>query len=77
MHDGEKPLCIIGVLFHEEWGFPLDNKYGTFPDRLRDLLTWEAETIMFEAQNAQDKGATWGDALDDAIRLAVERGWAK
>lgn len=81
-----RPLCIVGTLLVEEFGISgstffersvegsgVDGLLDDLPEftELLDDNEWsEVRNVLLVAQNAQDRGRSWGDALSSA-RLEV------
>lgn len=81
--DDAVPSCIVGHVFHA-MGIPVLDMLkiegssvnsDVTEDLLRDnsiQVTPRATRLLYSAQDLQDSGHTWGEAVDDAVRYASE-----
>lgn len=73
--DSDQPLpgCIIGTAIYMQTGEFVDEDYEYMnADHLDEYLTENARKVAYEAQRVQDKGGTWGDALETAYHFDPE-----
>lgn len=71
---GDKPGCIAGHVYHRA-GLSLETlklmeNNGASHPGFRQRVTGEGPTILSIAQDRQDKGETWGQALRAAVQTA-------
>ena len=76
--DGSGPACIVGNVLHRA-GVPLDElsqMEGQAADTVSGRYGFDSEAsmLLWRAQDEQDAGNTWGDALEFAkTQAAVDR----
>ncbi len=83
VNEDGSPSCIVGVAFAEEIAAAgitfgaarnTDGILALLRYELTDLpLTAKAISFLFNLQNAQDNGATWGEAITTAKEAADRR----
>lgn len=67
--DSDEPIpgCIIGTAIFEATGDLVAEEFERRnADSLTPYLTEQAREVAYEAQRVQDKGGTWGEALEAA-----------
>lgn len=78
---GYRPSCIIGMVIdylglREQFLAERENWEGTPGVRVLESLgvTFDAQTrhLLDEAQTQQDRGETWGDAVELATSIAID-----
>lgn len=72
-----KPACLLGVAMAND-GVPIERLtvfgqrgWHSVATNVYDEVEPRAKALWSAAQNAQDDGASWGAALDDAVRYAA------